>query len=131
MRTESMIDQAVPPSTQLEATVHPADLTVQLLAHKWTIPILLELFTGPKRPCDLERKLPGLSAKTLAERLHHLQLNNIIVRKSFAQIPPRVEYSLTDVGIQLKAVLDQLEAYGSYFKLAKTAAPEENQTPNS
>ncbi len=128
MRTETMIDQA--PPRQLETTVHPADLAVQLLSHKWTIPILLELCTGPKRPCDLERKFPGLSAKTLAERLHHLQQNNIIVRKSFAQIPPRVEYSLTELGLQLKPVIDQLEAYGLYF-MSKKSTSEEKQTPNA
>lgn len=113
-----MTDQIAPISAgnlHEGSSLNPADITVQLLAHKWTIPILLELSSGPKRPCDLERKLVGLSAKTLAERLHHMQQNNIITRKSFAQIPPRVEYSLTELGLRLKPVLDSLESYGSYF----------------
>lgn len=126
MSPETMADHPVTPAatavaSQAESNLHPADLAVQLLAHKWTIPILLELFSGAKRPCDLERKLPGLSAKTLAERLHHLQQNSIITRKSFAQIPPRVEYSLTELGESLRPVIDNLEAYGLNFLSRKNS----------
>ncbi|MBX9568853.1 MAG: winged helix-turn-helix transcriptional regulator [Candidatus Obscuribacterales bacterium] len=135
MRTEAMIDQDFTVSNavcQSETDVNAADLTVQLLSHKWTIPILIELSSGPKRPCDLERKLIGLSAKTLAERLHHLQQNNIITRKSYAQIPPKVEYSLTELGAKLKPVISQLEAYGLYFLSEKNAlGNDEKKTPNA
>lgn len=123
MTTETIGEQTTSRATptSAESSVLPADLTVQLLCHKWTIPILLELGGGPKRPCDLERKLPGLSAKTLAERLHHLQQNRIITRKSFAQIPPRVEYTLTELGEQLKPVLNKLDEYGIFFLAEKNA----------
>lgn len=119
-----MIDQVVNECTTADTGIvepannncNAADIAVQLLSHKWTIPIILELFTGPKRPCDLERKLKGLSAKTLAERLHHLQQAGIITRQSFSEIPPRVEYSLTELGMNCKPLIGELDQYGKYWQ---------------
>ncbi|MBX9695380.1 MAG: helix-turn-helix transcriptional regulator, partial [Cyanobacteria bacterium] len=100
----------------------PVDITVRILANKWTVPILKELLTGPKRPSDLERCLKGLSAKTLAERLHDLQSWKIIERHSYPEVPPRVEYSLTELGMGLEPVFNALSLYG--FMCKKEATPE-------
>ena len=77
---------------------------------------MIQLMTGPKRPSDLERALKGLSAKTLAERLHDLQTWGIIQRNSFPEVPPRVEYSLTEIGKKLDTVLAALSEYGKFWK---------------
>lgn len=90
----------------------PIDITVQMLANKWTIAILRELLQGPKRPSDLERNLRGISAKTLSERLHDLQAWGLVVRQSHPEVPPRVEYSLTEMGLQLRAPMKVLKEFG-------------------
>jgi DNA-binding HxlR family transcriptional regulator len=91
----------------------PIDITVQMLANKWTIAILRELLHGPKRPSDLERNLRGISAKTLSERLHDLQAWGLVRRESHPEVPPRVEYSLTEMGLELRAPLKVLKEFGS------------------
>ena len=100
----------------LQSKECPIDITVKILANKWTVPIMIQLMTGPKRPSDLERALKGLSAKTLAERLHDLQTWGIIQRNSFPEVPPRVEYSLTEIGKKLDTVLAALSEYGKFWK---------------
>lgn len=90
----------------------PIDITVQMLANKWTIAILRELLQGPKRPSDLERNLRGISAKTLSERLHDLQSWGLVLRQSHPEVPPRVEYSLTDMGRQLSIPMKSLREFG-------------------
>ncbi len=92
------------------------EITVQILANKWSIPIIRQLMEGPLRPSDLERNLKGLSAKTLAERLHDLKEWNIVSRHSFPEVPPRVEYSLTPLGKELQRVLDTLADYGKFWQ---------------
>lgn len=92
------------------------EITVQILANKWSIPIIRQLMNGPLRPSDLERNLKGLSAKTLAERLHDLKEWNIVSRHSFPEVPPRVEYSLTPLGKELQGVLDTLAEYGKFWQ---------------
>ncbi len=98
--------------SKVTTTKCPIDISVQILANKWTIPIIRELMSGPKRPSDLERTLKGLSAKTLAERLHDLQAWGIVSRQSHPEVPPRVEYSLTELGRELETVLETLKKYG-------------------
>ena len=94
----------------------PSEVTVQILSNKWAIPIIKELMKGPLRPSDLERILKGLSAKTLAERLHDLKEWKIISRRSYPEVPPRVEYSLTPLGRKLDGVLQTLADYGSHWQ---------------
>lgn len=93
----------------------PIDISVQLLANKWTIPLLRELFVGPRRPSDLEKTLKGISAKTLSERLQDLVGAELVVRVSHAEVPPRVEYSLTPLGLSLKEPLQVLKSYGEMW----------------
>jgi DNA-binding HxlR family transcriptional regulator len=95
----------------------PIDMSVQVLGSKWTIAIIRELMIGPKRPSDLERRLKGLSAKTLSERLHDLQSWGLVMRQSHAEVPPRVEYSLTQLGKQLDKPLAALKEFGKLLQL--------------
>jgi DNA-binding HxlR family transcriptional regulator len=99
----------------------PTDIGVQLLSSKWTIIIIRELMNGAKRPSDLEKQLKGISAKTLSERLHDLQCWGLVERQSHAEVPPRVEYSLTELGKQLDKPLQALKEYGQIWQTSMNA----------
>lgn len=94
--------------------------TLRIIGSKWTILILHELCGGTKRFGQLQRALPGISPKTLSERLQQLEKNKIITKKIFAEIPLHVEYSLTEKGKSLKVVIDQMALWGQQTDI-KTA----------
>src|SRR5882724_10729396 len=91
----------------------PIERTVNILEGKWTLLILRELFTGTKRFGELRAGLPGVSPKTLAERLRILEKQGIIVRTIYPEVPPRVEYSLTSLGQTLNPIIEALRDWGT------------------
>lgn len=103
------------------------DIAIHLVANKWTIQILRELLSGPKRPLDLERTLTGISAKTLAERLYYLQSAGLISRVSFPEVPPRVEYSLTPLGREMEVLMLALKKFGEKW-MSERGVSEYNDT---
>lgn len=86
--------------------------TLKIIGSKWTILILHELCTGTKRFGQLQRSLPGISPKTLSQRLHQLEKDKIVQKKVFAEVPLHVEYSLTPRGQSLKAVIEKMREWG-------------------
>ncbi len=99
-------------STQREETLCPVAQTAAILSGKWTILLIRDLASGVKRFNQLERSLQGISPKTLSERLRSLEEEGIVVRRTFAEVPPRVEYSLTEKGCDLISVIDSMRNYG-------------------
>ena len=93
----------------------PIELTVTILEGKWTLLILRELFTGTKRFGELRASLQGISPKTLAERLRILEKQGIIARTIYPEVPPRVEYALTDLGQTLSPIIESLRAWGTQW----------------
>jgi DNA-binding HxlR family transcriptional regulator len=93
--------------------VCPVLKTADIISGKWTLLILRDLSDGINRFSALERSLMGISPKTLSERLKGLEKAGIITRKSYAEVPPRVEYSLTDMGRDLIPLIDHMRDYGS------------------
>ena len=91
----------------------PIEKTLRVIGGKWTILILRDLFNGTKRFGELQRSLHGISPKTLSERLKQLEAQGIIRRMIYPEIPPRVEYSLTEKGESLQAILDDMRTWGS------------------
>lgn len=85
--------------------------SAKLLGSKWTILIVRELAGGPKRFSHLQAALPGISPRTLAERLRWLEAEDILSRATFAEVPPRVEYTLTAKGQGLRPVLLAMRNY--------------------
>jgi DNA-binding HxlR family transcriptional regulator len=79
----------------------PTRLALDCLAHKWTVLIILALKPGPLRFTHLRKAVPGVTSQVLTQSLRDLQRNGLIVRKSYDEIPPRVEYGLTDLGFSL------------------------------
>jgi DNA-binding HxlR family transcriptional regulator len=91
----------------------PVLKTADIISGKWTLLILRDLAGGVNRFSILERSLTGISPKTLSERLKSLEKAGIITRKSFAEVPPRVEYSLTDMGLDLIPLIEHMRDYGT------------------
>lgn len=86
--------------------------TASLICGRWTMLILRDLAKCPQRFCTLERSLEGISPNTLVERLRTLEEEEIITRHAYAEIPPRVEYALTEKGSALVPVLEMMRQYG-------------------
>ena len=99
----------------------PIERSVRVLEGKWTLLILRELMDGTCRFGDLLRALPGASPKTLTERLRAMEAQGIVHREIYAEVPPRVEYSLTDLGRTLQPVMDALREWGANHAPAQMA----------
>jgi DNA-binding HxlR family transcriptional regulator len=95
-----------------EEIVCPVARTAQIVSGKWTLLIIRDLATGTKRFSELERSLEGISPKTLSERLSALEREGILSRRTFAEVPPRVEYSLTEKGQALDTLIGAMRDYG-------------------
>ncbi len=86
--------------------------TLKIIGSKWTILILRELCEGTKRFGELQRSLEGISPKTLSLRLQQLEKDGIVKKKVFAEVPLRVEYSLTSKGLSLKEIIGKMRQWG-------------------
>jgi DNA-binding HxlR family transcriptional regulator len=90
----------------------PVARTAELIGNKWTPLIIRDLVKGEKRFSELERSLRGISPKTLSERLKKLEDASVVNRTCFAEVPPRVEYTLTEKGFALLPVIESMRSYG-------------------
>lgn len=88
---------------------------VTILGDKWTPLIVLELSRGPNRFSKLEHCLAGISPRTLSQRLDDLEQKKLITKRSFAEVPPRVEYTLTDKGRDLLPILKSMASWGEKY----------------
>lgn len=108
----------------------PVARTAELIGNKWTPLIIRDLVKGEKRFSELERSLRGISPKTLSERLKKLEDASVVNRTCFAEVPPRVEYTLTEKGFALLPVIESMRAYGKEWlpecddEEAEAATPE-------
>lgn len=87
----------------------------KILTGKWSLLIMHHLSTGPLRFNELQRRLPDLTQATLTKQLKSLEENAVIIRTVYAQIPPKVEYSLSEIGVKFQPVLDSLEVWGKEY----------------
>jgi len=106
--------------------VHDADCsiaaTVDLIGSKWTPQIVHDLSEGPRRFMQIEHACPGISPRTLSERLDMLEQQGVVIRHSFPESPPRVEYELTDKGEALLPIIDAMSKFGRAWLLPKPAS---------
>ena len=84
----------------------------EIIGSKWTALLVHDLSEGPRRFSELERSCPGISPRTLAERLRVLEQDEIIERRSYAERPPRVEYELTEKGLSLLPIIEEMRRFG-------------------
>ncbi len=94
----------------------PVETTLQLLNTKWKVLIIRDLLTGTKRFGELKKALGTITQKVLTTNLRDMEEKGLVARKVYSQIPPRVEYTLTDIGYSLAAVLDSLASWGSAYR---------------
>jgi DNA-binding HxlR family transcriptional regulator len=106
----------------------PVCRTADIVCGKWTLLIVRDLSEGRSRFCELERSLAGISPRTLSLRLRALEEEGILVRKTFAEVPPRVEYSLTQKGHALLPLVEDMRAYGREWLGAKCASEPAGET---
>jgi DNA-binding HxlR family transcriptional regulator len=102
----------------------PVARTAQLIGNKWTPLIVRDLAVGQRRFSELERSLIGISPKTLSERLKRLEEADVVERQCFAEVPPRVEYSLTEKGFALLPVIEQMRCFGNRWLPAGDCATD-------
>jgi DNA-binding HxlR family transcriptional regulator len=91
----------------------PVCRTSEIVCAKWTLLLVRDLAEGRSRFCELERSLTGISPRTLSLRLRALELEGIVERQTFPEVPPRVEYALTDKGRALLPIIEAMRAYGN------------------
>ena len=96
--------------------VCPVETTLSLISDKWTVIILRDLLTGTKRFNELMRSVTGITQKVLTSHLRNMESNGPLIRKVYAEVPPRVEYTLTETGYSLKPILDAMYAWGEDYK---------------
>ena len=94
----------------------PVETTLTLIGDKWKVLILRDLLPGTKRFGDLKKSIGHVSQKVLTAQLRDMEQSRLVHREVFAEVPPRVEYSLTDLGRSLKPILDALWAWGEGYK---------------
>jgi len=98
----------------------PVQITLSLIDNKWKTLIIGEImFEGTRRFGELRKALPGISQKVLTQNLRSMEDGGLIKREVFAEVPPRVEYSLTDLGSSLRPVIDSMMEWGEDYR-AKT-----------
>lgn len=103
-------------TTAKELPACPVETTLSLIGNKWKVLILRDLLPGTKRFGELKRSIGGVSQKVLTAQLRDMEENGLVNRKVYAEVPPKVEYSLTDLGYSLKPILDALQNWGQEYK---------------
>lgn len=94
----------------------PVETTLMLIGDKWKVLILRDLLPGTKRFGELKKSIGNVSQKVLTAQLRDMESNGLINRKVYPEVPPRVEYSLTELGQSLKPILDAMWDWGEEFK---------------
>jgi len=96
-----------------EQTLCPAETTLEVIGGRWKVMILYHLFGQTKRFSALRRELPGVTAKMLTQQLREMEHDGLVKRKVYAQVPPKVEYSLTGLGESIKPIVDAMCRWGN------------------
>ena len=94
----------------------PVATTVQLIGNKWKLLIIRNLLDRPQRFTELKNGVPGISQKVLTDNLRAMESDGIVSREVFAEVPPRVIYSLTDIGLSLLPIIDAMADWGNSYK---------------
>ena len=98
--------------TKEELPTCPVATTVQLIGNKWKLLIMRNLLVRPWRFNELHRSIEGISQKVLTDNLRAMETDGIIIRKAYPEVPPRVEYSLSELGESMRPIIESLETWG-------------------
>lgn len=103
-------------STAEKLPACPVETTITLISDKWKVLILRDLLPGTKRFGELKKSIGHVSQKVLTAQLRQMEQSGLVNRKVYAEVPPKVEYSLTDVGYSLKPILDAMWTWGEEYQ---------------
>ena len=95
----------------------PVETTLMLIGDKWKVLILRDLMLGTKRFGELKKSIGSVSQKVLTAQLRDMEEKGLVHRQVYAEVPPRVEYSLTDLGRSLKPILDAMQTWGETYQV--------------
>ena len=94
----------------------PVETTLRLISDRWKVLIIRDLLDGTKRFGELKKSIGSISQKVLTSNLREMEADGLVNRKVYAEVPPRVEYTLTDTGYSLKPILDAMVEWGMEYK---------------
>lgn len=94
----------------------PVETTLMLIGDKWKVLILRDLRSGTKRFGELKKSVTGISQKVLTSNLRDMEENGLLTREVFAEVPPRVEYTMTELGFSMCPILDAMAEWGTDYK---------------
>ena len=100
----------------MELPACPVETTLMLIGDKWKVLILRDLMDGTKRFGELKKSIGTVSQKVLTAQLRDMEEKGLLTRKVYAEVPPRVEYTLTETGYSLKPVLNAMRVWGADYK---------------
>ncbi len=103
-------------SEKLVLPACPVETTLTLISDKWKVLILRDLMPGTKRFGELKRSVGNISQKVLTSQLRQMEESGLLTRTVFPEVPPHVEYTLTDLGYSLKPILDAMQAWGENYQ---------------
>ena len=105
--------------TKEELPACPVATTVQMIGSKWKLIIMRNLLQRPWRFNELKKDLEGISQKVLTDSLRSMEADGIITRTVYPEVPPRVEYALSDLGESMRPIMDAMEIWGTEYKKSK------------
>ena len=94
----------------------PVELTLLLISNKWKVLIIRDLLEGTKRFSELKKSITNISQKVLTSNLREMEENELLTRKVYPEVPPRVEYTLTKVGYSLEPLLTDMDKWGTWYR---------------
>ena len=107
----------------------PVETTLTLISDKWKVLILRDLMGGTMRFGELKKSIGHVTQKVLTAQLRDMEAKGLLTRKVYAEVPPRVEYTLTETGYSIKPILDSMVVWGTHYK-EKAAAMEDDDAPD-
>ena len=117
MQTDSSVSVTVIPMLSLAyLPACPVHTTLTLISDKWKVLILRDLMPGTKRFGELKKSIGHVSQKVLTSQLRQMEESGLLTRKVYAEVPPRVEYTLTDLGCSLKPIMDAMWTWGEQYQ---------------
>lgn len=94
----------------------PVEMTLQLIGNRWKVLIMRDLLEGTKRFGELKKSVGSITQKVLTQNLREMEQSGLVTRKVYAEVPPRVDYTLTEIGYSLKPILDSMVEWGTSYK---------------
>jgi DNA-binding HxlR family transcriptional regulator len=94
----------------------PVEMTLQLIGNRWKVLIMRDLLEGTMRFGELKKSVGSITQKVLTQNLREMEESGLVIRKVYAEVPPRVDYTLTELGYSLKPILDSMVDWGNSYK---------------